>query len=91
MILDITAGPGRFPRDPAVSDAEMLSMWVLLTKHMKIPNLLQRYALIAIALVMPFVVSAAPPQLPHLFYGTVTVNGVGAAAGTVIVASVGGA
>jgi len=42
------------------------------------------------AVVLPAFALAAPPQLPHLFYGNATNNGVGVPVNTVIIAKVGG-
>ncbi len=53
-------------------------------------NLIWILTVAAFVAVLPFSLLAAPPQLPHLFYGTVTINGGPAPAGTVIIAKVGG-
>ena len=41
-------------------------------------------------LVFPLAVFAALPQLPHIFYGDITINGNPAPAGTVVIAKVAG-
>ena len=41
-------------------------------------------------LVLPLAVFAQVPQLPHIFYGDITINGSPAPVGTVVIANVNG-